>query len=177
MSLRVRSLEMGSRGMTLIELIIAVTVVGILAAALGFSFQGWARGYNVESQIKRMHMDLMNARARAMHNKRINFVDFPAATQYNVYDDTNTAPDGNGVLETGADTVVSQTNLDARYPVTWSNGTTVQFNANGLSNNNNTICSTAAVAADYDCINITTTRINMGQLNGGACNAASCAER
>jgi len=48
-------------GITLIELIVVISIMGILVFALGFSFQGWMGGYKVESQIKEMYVDLMNA--------------------------------------------------------------------------------------------------------------------
>ena len=49
-------------GFTLIELIIVIAIIGILAVALGFQFTGWMARYQVESQIKAMHSDLMTAR-------------------------------------------------------------------------------------------------------------------
>lgn len=170
---------MNNKGLTLIELIIVIAVIGILVVALAFSFQGWVRGYNVESQIKTLHVDLMNMRARAMQRNRMHFIDV-TATQYTVYEDTDPAPDGDGIPDTGTDTEVSQTILDTRYPVRFLNAGT-EFDNNGLADNDNTICSNAATdpEADYDCINISATRINMGKLAnyGGTCDAANCAER
>lgn len=168
-----------NKGLTLIELITVIAIIGILVVALAFSFQGWVRGYNVESQIKTLHVDLMNARARAMQRNRMHFIDI-AATQYTIYEDTNPAPDGDGTPDPATDTEVSQTDLEPRYPVTSANART-EFDNNGLADNDNTICSNAATDpdADYDCINISATRINMGKLAvyGGACNAANCVER
>jgi prepilin-type N-terminal cleavage/methylation domain-containing protein len=168
---------MNNKGITLIELIIVVTIVGILATSLGFSFQGWISGYNVENLIKEMHIDLMNARALTMRNNRMQFVDL-TTTQYTIYEDTN----NNGSHEAPpTDESVSQKNLNIRYPITWSDAanTTVEFNTKGISNNDKTICSNTSVDADYNCIIITATRINMGQLttkitDGGACDAANC---
>ncbi len=89
---------MKNHGITLIELIIVISIIGILAVALGFEFTGWMGGYRVESQTKEMYVDLMNARARAMQRNRVHFVRlFIPPTQYtNMYDDTNPAPDGDG---------------------------------------------------------------------------------
>lgn len=177
---------MNNRGMTLIELLIVVTIIGILVVALGFNFQGWVSGYKVESQTKEMYIDLINTRARAMQRNRMHFIDL-SANQYNIYEDTDPAPNGNGIANTAADAQVSQRILEARYPIIWSTpgDTSVEFNTNGLSSENKLICSNApddADTADYNCMIISTTRINMGKLtqsiaDGGACNAANCVER
>jgi prepilin-type N-terminal cleavage/methylation domain-containing protein len=114
---------MGSRGFTLVELIVAVTVVMILAVALNFSFQGWMGGYNVESEIKQVQSDLLDARSRAMQYGRIQWV--RCTTPYKSYylwddtsDGTNFAPDGDGTLQTSGarpDTVVPGYPKTVRY--------------------------------------------------------------
>ncbi|MDP2277037.1 MAG: type II secretion system protein, partial [Nitrospirota bacterium] len=79
-------------GVTLTELIVVIAIIGILVVALGFSFEGWLGKYRVESQIKEMHIDLMNTRANAMSRTRVHFFIFPNATSYTIY-----ADDSNGV--------------------------------------------------------------------------------
>jgi prepilin-type N-terminal cleavage/methylation domain-containing protein len=178
-------LNINNKGVTLIELLVVVSVISILCSALAFSFQGWVMSYNVEGQLKKMHIDLMNARSRAIQRGRMHFVDL-AATQYTTYEDTNTPPDGDGASDPATDTQVSQIILDVRYPVTWGDpaDTRIEFNTKGLSSDNKTICSNTATIsnADYDCITISATRINLGRLttpisSGGACDAANCVER
>lgn len=176
-------LHQNNKGMTLIELIIVVTIIGILVTSLAFSFQGWVSGYKVESQIKELYMDLINMRTRAMQRNRMHFVDL-TTTQYNIYEDTNTVPNGDGISDPATDTRVSQKILETRYPITWTDpaDTRIEFDINGLSSDNTNICSNApadADGADYNCIIISSTRINMGKLTtsiagGGACNAANC---
>lgn len=173
-------------GMTLIELSVVVAVICMLCSALAFSFEGWKRGYDVESQIKKIHLDLMNARARTIQKNRMHFVDL-TATQYTIYED-KPLPDGDGIPDPAVDGIpgpVSQIDLDPRYPVTWSDPgvTRIEFNIKGLSSDK-TICSNTAVTsnADYDCIAIQSTRIKMGKLTtpiskGGVCVAANCIER
>ena len=52
-------------------------------------------------------MDLINTRTRAMQRNRMHFVDL-TTTQYTIYEDTNTAPNGDGISNPAADTQVSQ---------------------------------------------------------------------
>ncbi|MEW6418814.1 MAG: type II secretion system protein [Nitrospirota bacterium] len=175
----------GDYGITLIELIVAISVVGILVAALAFEFEGWMSSYKVESQIKEMYVDLMNAKARAMQKNRVHFVTL-TTTQYTIYEDTNTAPDGNGNLETASDTMVLRKNLSPNRPVTWSNlgDTQIDFTKRGLSNDDKTICSNTTIDTDYNCIELSASRINLGKLTtkipapyGGTCDSTNCVSR
>ena len=61
-------------GVTLVELVVAFSIVAILAVALGYQFQGWMGGYKVENQIKEIYVDMLNARTRAMTRNRMHFV-------------------------------------------------------------------------------------------------------
>lgn len=177
---------MKEKGITLIELIIVISIIGILAVALGFSFQGWMGSYKVESQIKEMYVDLMNARARAMQRNRAHFVSLNNSTSYSIYEDdsdgTNKVPDGDGTLQTGtgsgADTQLPGFPKTVEYANDWANSAittprNLTFNTKGLATTLGTISifvdrdgnGKKDFEPDYDCIVISTTRINTGKLN------------
>jgi prepilin-type N-terminal cleavage/methylation domain-containing protein len=182
-----------NQGITLIELIIVISIIGILAVALGFEFTGWMGGYRVESQMKEMYVDLMNARARAMQRNRVHFVRLLNATSYTIYEDdsdgTSKVPDGDGTLQTGtgsgADTRILPplTSPEAAKPVEYnlrwnssdiSTPVNLTFNTKGLATTLGTISvfvdrdgdGERDFEPDYDCIVIASTRINMGKWNG-----------
>ncbi len=179
------------KGITLIELIIVISIIGILIVALGFEFNGWMETYRVESQFKEMYVDLMHARARALQRNRAHFVTL-SPTQYTLREDISPWPDGDGSL-TVADSVPPAgysdpipfllRNLDPQYPITW-NGATPQifFTPRGLSNVNETICSNTNSDPDYNCMVVFESRINLGKLttiipDGGVCDDTNCVAR
>ena len=178
---------MKNRGITLIELIIVISIIGILLIALGFSFEGWMGGYRVESQTKEMYVDLMNARARAMQRNRLHVVDFPSATQYRIREDTDEDNVPDTILPSFPKTVQyniswSWSGASNQYRVNFDNRGIVQPASNPLGG---TICiagSSTTTSPDYDCVEISQTRINTGKLTtqisaGGACNATNCVAR
>jgi len=156
---------MNNRGITLIELIIVISIIGILAVALGFSFQGWMGGYRIESQTKEMYVDLMNARARAMQRNREHFVVVNAGN-YQIFEDTNE----NGSYNAGTDLAIPgfASAKTLTYTSYWIG--TVTMDTRGLVSSNNTIrFNIGSNTPDYDCISLFATRINLGQWDGSNC--------
>lgn len=152
------------RGMTLVELMTVVAILGVLVVILGFSFQGWIAKYKVEDQTKRLYADITDARARAMQKKRMTFVTLEAS-RYRTFEDTNTAPDGNGALDLAADTGVAVVNT--AYTITPA--MTFSFDREGLASFTGTIRLVSTLSPDYDCITIRTTRIRIGRFDGATC--------
>jgi Tfp pilus assembly protein FimT len=161
---------LNDNGVTLVEVVVTCAVLIILVASLAFSYQGWIAKYRVESQIKEMYIDFMNARARSMERNRVHFASLPSGTAYSIYEDTNTVPDGNGTLETGSDTRLPTFPKTVTYPVTWTGGgTTIAFGRNGMISPSGDMFITATADVDYDCMTITAMKINMGKKNGSVC--------
>lgn len=170
-------------GFSLIELLVVISIVGILAGMAIASFAGQKRQYDVANQARRMVADLSNVKMMAMTKGRTHFVALNV-DGYTAYDDSAPAPDGNDTL-TGGDTVVlrsdqtlnlSTVSAQQFLPIAWSGPAQMAFNSKGLCTTaDNTVCIYSSTSPRYDCVNITATRIALGKLAvQGACSAANC---
>jgi prepilin-type N-terminal cleavage/methylation domain-containing protein len=184
------SAKTDNRGVTLVELIIAVTIVVVLVTALNASFKGWLGRYNVESEIRQVYGDMMEARVLAMQRKRVYFAILNNSTSYTFYEDDSDGagkvPDGDGNLQTGsgvtADTQRPSFPKTVRYGMDWNNAAigaaiNIRFNPRGLVgpatlNLPGTISvyvdrdgdGEKDIDPDYDCIIITESSINLAKL-------------
>ena len=158
----------GSAGFTLVEILIAVAIAGILTVLAVSAFEGFNEKYRVEGETKQMFADLMDARGRAMQRNRSYFVRI-TTSGYQTYEDSSPAPDGNGVFDNTADALVA--NVAVRHAITavLAGGGNFTFNRNGIANDNGTIRFASTVQPDYDCITVQATRLKMGQFNAGTC--------
>lgn len=107
----------------MIELMITLTIVVILAAALGFEFSSWRGRYRVEKTVDDLYTTLMDVRARALQLDRNYFVDFsPDGRHYRVsLDDSNGAAkvtDGDAVFQGQT----AWAAIQASDPVNWGPG-------------------------------------------------------
>ena len=155
-------------GFTLIELVVVLGIVAILLVAMGFEFVGWRAKYNVEGDIKAMHANLSNARAQAIQTKSVHFVNIPdpMGYDYKVYTDT----DDNGELDTSVDGAFMNETL--AFIVT-AQDRHFGFTKSGLIFTDSGVLQSARwirvidpegeeLYADYDCLELVSTRINMG---------------
>lgn len=168
---------MKERGITLIELIVVISIIGILIVAFGFSFKKWMEKYRIEKQMREMYSDLLNFKTKAMQRNRVHFIVLNN-NSYTIYEDTNPVPDGNDTLETGADTKMLSKNL--LYPIvaTFELPATLRIDQRGLLGKNGIgvlridfgwfskeFRDKEPPDSDYDCLNLKETRINMGKWN------------
>ena len=157
-------------GFTLLEILITIAIVGILVVIAVGNFGGLNEKYKVEAETKQLYADLMDARGRAMQRNRMFFVQINA-NDYQTYEDTSPAPDGDGSLQ-NTDTLVANARVshaiatgDIAVPLSFN------FNRNGIASVTGFIRFSSTAQPDYDCIWIRATRIKMGQYNatGNAC--------
>jgi len=123
--------------------------------------------YNVEKQTKEIYSDLMAARMMAMNRNREHYADFTSATTYRIVEDTN----DNSDINVGAgDTVLFPKTVEYENKANGSGiPVTFKFNRRGTMSPLRTIRIAHTTDPDYDCIVISTTRINMGQMSGNSC--------
>lgn len=167
---------MNKGGFTIIELLVVMIIASILIAIASISGKMWWDKYRVEAQMKEMFTDLMNSRVNAMQRNRMHIVTFSpsaaAATQYTIYEDTSPQPDGNGTLETVSDRQVMQKNINSSYAVQ-TGAAQINFDQKGLVSGmvgtTITVRVNGSFSAAYDCIEITLTRIRMGEWDGATC--------
>ncbi len=158
----------GRGGFTIVEIMIAIAILGILVVLAVANFEGMNEKYKVEAETKQFYADLMDARGRAMQRNRWFFVQI-STTGYATYEDRTVAGRGRGLRQHGGCLVTSVTVRHAIDPVLASGGSNFGFNRNGIANDTGTIRLVSTAQPDYDCITILSTRIKMGQYVGGIC--------
>ncbi|TFH33316.1 MAG: prepilin-type N-terminal cleavage/methylation domain-containing protein [Deltaproteobacteria bacterium] len=155
------------RGFTLVEMMIAIAILGILVVLAVGNFSGMNEKYKVEAETKQFYADIMDARGRAMQRNRWFFVNI-ASTGYGyaTYED-GPLPDGDTEANNN-DTLLTSVTVPNLITTNIAGGA-FGFNRNGIANASGTIWFGSTAQPDYNCITILPTRIKMGQYIGGGC--------
>lgn len=169
-----------NHGNTFINLILTLSVIGILSNVFVPDFKNWMEKYKVERQMTEMYFDLMNVRVRAMQTGRAHFMTL-TETQYEIREDIAPWPDGDGLITEEDDIRPSghegpipliRKNLDPNESITWTGLSgpqpQIKFSEIGLaSSDGNTdfaICRNTNIDADYNCISISGARIELKKI-------------
>jgi len=156
------------RGYSLIEIATVIAIIGVMLALASIYGKPWVDKYNVEGQIRQMNADLLQARQKAMERNKQYFVKVNTGS-YQVIEDTNE----NGALDASpTDTYLPAVTL--KYSIVAATTGTVTIDQRGLIISGDTYTTIqfttgAALKADYDCITMYPTRINIGSMNGTTC--------
>ncbi len=149
------------------EILVSLAVLAILLTMSVTTFRGLDEKYKVETETKQLYTDLMEARARASQRYRVVFVRL-SGNGYTTYEDTNTAPDGNGTLETighpGGER--GRAAPDRRETLRGRDGVRIRPELDRLLLGGQP--PHVGRKQDYDCVTIKHTRSGWGLL-GGAC--------
>ncbi len=174
---------MKQKGFSLVEVLVVIAIAGILAGLSVANFSGLTKKYNVDNEVRMIYSDLSNVRIMAMNKNRTHFVVL-SSFGYIGYDDNSPAPDGDGTLTVGSDTVVMASNRMLNlgtqktkdfYSIAWNGTNPISFNSRGICTTPGTICVYSTVQPLYDCVSIAATRIRLGKLLvQGSCSATNC---
>ena len=161
------------KGITLLELMVVIAISGILMGIAGFAVQGLRDRQDVESQIRQLHIDMMNARVRALHKNKTYFVTV-TTSGYQITEDTN---ESGGDSPDDGDMPLWPAPKQFKFPSQW-NGTIVMDGKGIVSKSTGPLLTNAALAIrfdtdgmdpEYDCISLGPTRIRAGKWNGMKC--------
>ncbi len=161
---------MNSRGFTLTELLIILVILSTLLGIAGISSKQYLDRSRAESEVMKMHADLLRAHALAMQ-KNLLYVISVNKSSYQISEDTNNSGTVPDTIGGQSDTVV----MAATLPYPAKSALTLNIDQRGLlaipgPGPTTITIDTAGTAPQYDCIQMYATRINLGKTdNGGNC--------
>jgi prepilin-type N-terminal cleavage/methylation domain-containing protein len=154
-------------GFSLVELIVVIGLITIVLSTVTINFSSWQKKYAIEGQVKEMLADLTEVRMRAIATKQQHKVFLnPTAYTFQRY-------------SSESDTVGKQVfSKPFKYPIqqfssgTYSafSNTPVVIDASGYTTSWMTIAVGIGLSDPaYNCLVLSTARVNMGKINGNNC--------
>ncbi len=149
-------------GLTLVELMVVITIIGIILAIAVMNIKQWSDKYTVESYTKEIYSTLMKARnAAATSNIQVQVT--LAANQVDTFHDI----DNDGVADAGETTTKPYPQFTIQFTAS-----PVTFDRRGITSDMQTISITdypPSASPGVDCLVISRARINMGKMTGLTC--------
>jgi prepilin-type N-terminal cleavage/methylation domain-containing protein len=160
------------QGFSLVELIVAIALIGILMSIATSGFNQWQTKSRVESQVKQMVTDIGALRIRALTTKqRQSITLYPTSYVFKSYSSESLLLTAGTILPGGTHNVTYRLKKDATTNYT---GTDIfEIDSRGiLPSTKATIFLDYKGSAAIDCITIHTVRVNPGKKNtaGDTCN-------
>lgn len=150
--------QMKDRGITTVELIVSVAVVGILMVLSYVSFDDWVTRYKVEKTTREFYADMMEARIAAMAKCREHFIVMEPAG-YTLYEDRNENGDAD------ADEALPTYPKKVEYRLRWNGtGARFTFSGRGMVTSSKTVWFETPTRPEYDCMRVSMTRIILGKM-------------
>jgi len=131
-------------GLTLIEVMIVIVIIGIMAAIAAPNFMQYMKSRRLSGATMQLYVDLMNARGQAVSQNNKVIVALISNNSYQIIRDLN----GNGVVDTGETGVTKSIHPDY-YDVTFaasSSGYNPVFMQNGTAINGKIIVTSSSLS-------------------------------
>lgn len=168
-------LKLSHSGFSIVELVVVIAIIAILLSIVTINFSQWTRKAQIERQTRELLVDLNTARSESIYRKKQHAIIInPTATGYILrrYSSVNESR----TSATPASEILF--NKAVSYQFSKGNGSSIadnilQFDVTGFTStpaDNNTIrVNPTNSGAAFDCLVISNSRINIGQMTGGSC--------
>lgn len=171
-------------GFTLVEVMVVVSLTVLLLAWGVPSYSTWNKKHNIENWMVQLYSDLQFARMNAYGNKVVSGVYWGTGSSITSYWIRNDV-DGDGTidLDSGASAQIGAKVTTLAYaPVTVTftppvAQNSVSFTGRGFLNTTNaleqanqiTFSISSTSGSRINCVEVTSTRVTLGQMSGGSC--------
>ena len=157
---------MNNRAFSLVEMMIAIVIMGILMTISTLNFNTWQKKSQIESQTRELFADFNQARIDSLHRKqRHSIVLQPNSYIFRRYSSENESRFAGSTVQTRNVTyqITKGSGLSAADDVT-------EFDIRGFTNDFDTFrINPVDSGAQVDCIVIATGRTNLGKMENGSC--------